>query len=104
MTGGHTSAVRSTVMTTLYDEALRGEPLQRPVTEPAIDTRSRIWRVGDWALGLPPSPPRPVPEATRLITLVRDRTSWSARKLADILGVSHTTVLRIEDGRRQESA
>lgn len=105
MTERHTSAVRwSTVTTTLYDAALRGEPLQRPVTHPTIDTRSPIWRVGDWAVGLPPSPPRPVPEATRLITLIRDRTGWSARRLAEILRVSHSTVRRIAGGQRPEPA
>jgi transcriptional regulator with XRE-family HTH domain len=92
------------VAITLYDAALRGEPLQRPVTQPAIDTRSPIWRVGDWPVDLPLSPPRPVPEATRLITLVRDRTGWSARRLAEILHVSHSTVLRIERGQRPESS
>ena len=91
-------------MTTLYDSALRGEPLQRPITQPPIDTRSAIWRVGDWSVRLPPSPPRPVPEATRLITLVRDRTGWSGRKLAEILGVSHSTVRRITGGQRPVSA
>jgi len=89
---------------TLYESVLRGEPLQRRVAEPLIDTSSSIWRVGDWPIDLPPSPPRPVPEAARLITLVRDRTSWSARKVAEFLGVSHTTVLRIAGGRRQEPA
>jgi transcriptional regulator with XRE-family HTH domain len=92
------------VTITLYDAALRGEPLQQPVTQPAVDTRGVIWRVGGWAVGLPPSPPRPVPDATRLITLVRDRTGWSARRLAEILGVSHSTVGRIARGQRPESA
>ena len=89
---------------TLYESALRGEPLQMPITQPVIDTRSLIWRVGDWGLGLPPSPPRPVPEATRLMTLIRDRTGWSTRKLAEILRVSHSTVRRISGGQRPESA
>ena len=71
---------------------------------PSIDTRSPFWRLGDWAVGLPPSPPRPVPEATRLITLVRDRTGWSARRLAEILGVSHSTVGRIARGQRPAAA
>ena len=90
--------------TTLYDAALRGEPLHRPVPQPPIDTRGRIWRVGDWAVDLPSSPPRPAPEAARLIALVRDRTGWSARRLAEVLRVSHSTVLRIADGQRPEAA
>lgn len=101
----HTLAVRSTVATTtLYDAALYGEPLQRPVPQLAIDTRGSIWRVGDWAVDLPLSLPRPVPEAARLIALVRDRTGWSARRLARILGVSHSTVLRIADGQHPAAA
>jgi hypothetical protein len=104
MTEQHTSAVRSTVATTLYEAALRGEPLQRPITQPAIDTRSPIWRVGGWAISLPPSPPRPVPEAARLIVLIRDRTGWSARRLAEILRVSHSTVRRIAGGQLPASA
>jgi transcriptional regulator with XRE-family HTH domain len=89
---------------TVYDTAFRGEPLQQPVTRPAIDTRGDFWRVGGWDVGLPPSPPRPVPEATRLITLIRDRTGWSGRRLAEILPVSHTTVRRIAAGQQPESS
>jgi transcriptional regulator with XRE-family HTH domain len=92
------------VTATLYDAALYGEPLQRPVPRPTIDTRGRIWRVGDWAVDLPPSVPLPIPEATRLITLIRDRTGWSARRLARLLRVSHSTVLRIASGQRPEAA
>lgn len=90
--------------TTLYDDALLGEPLQRPVPRPTIDTRSPIWRVGDWPVDLPPSPPKPVPETARLITLIRDRTGWSGRKLAEVLGVSHSTVRRLARGQRPEKA
>lgn len=91
-------------MVTVYDTAFRGEPLQRTVSRPAIDTRSDIWRVGGWDVEVPLSPPRPVPEATRLIMLIRDRTGWSRRKLAEILPVSHTTVRRIAKGQQPESA
>lgn len=90
--------------TTLYDAVFHGEPLQQPIARPAVDTRSDIWRVGGWAVGLPPSQPRPVPEATRLITLIRDRTGWSGRRLAEILRVSHSTVGRITRGQRPEQA
>ena len=92
------------VTTTLYDSALCGEPLQRPVQRPTIDTRGPIWRVGDWPVDLPPSPPRPVPETARLITLIRDRTGWSGRKLANVLGVSHSTVGRLARGQHPEAA
>jgi hypothetical protein len=89
---------------TLYDTAFSGEPVQRTVMRPAIDTRGDIWRVGGWDVAVPLSPPRPVPEATRLIMLIRDRTGWSHRKLAEILPVSHTTVRRIAGGQQPESA
>lgn len=91
-------------MTTLYDNALCGEPLPRPVLRPTIDTRGAIWRVGDWAVALPPWPPRPVPETARLITLIRDWTGWSSRKLAGVLGVSHSTILRLARGQHPEAA
>lgn len=90
--------------TTLYDKAVRGEPLLRPVPQPSIDTREGIWRVGDWPVRIPSSPPRPIPEAARLIALVRDRTGWSARRLANILHVSHSTVLRIAAGQQPKAA
>jgi transcriptional regulator with XRE-family HTH domain len=90
--------------TTLYDTALLGEPLLRAIQRPTIDTRGPIWRVGDWAVDLPPALPRPVPETARLITLIRDRTGWSARKLADVLRVSHSTVRRLARGQRPETA
>jgi transcriptional regulator with XRE-family HTH domain len=105
MTERHTSDVRSTLITpTVYDTALRGEPLQQPVRQPVIDTRDAFWRVGGWDVDLPPSPPRPVPEATRLITLIRDRTGWSGRRLAEILPVSHTTVRRLAAGQQPVSS
>lgn len=90
--------------TTLYERAVSGEPLSRATQQPIIDTQSSIWRVGDWALVVPVSPPRPLPEITRLITLIRDRTGWSARYLSEILHVSHTTVLRIAAGQQPDPA
>jgi transcriptional regulator with XRE-family HTH domain len=38
------------------------------------------------------------------MTLVRDRTGWSTRQLAEILHVSHSTVRRIASGQRPERA
>lgn len=88
--------------TTLYDQAFRGEPLQCQVQQPPIDTGASIWRVAGWNVDVPTSPPRPLPEAARLVTLVRDRTGWSVRKLAQILGVSHSTVRRFADGQEPD--
>lgn len=89
---------------TLYETAFRGEPMLCAVEQPHIDTRASIWRVGGWAVDVPPCPPQPVPEAARLITLIRDRTDWSARKIAGILGVSHSTVRRFANGQRPDPA
>ncbi|WP_367185058.1 helix-turn-helix domain-containing protein [Trebonia sp.] len=101
----NTSARRSMMPpVTLYDSLALGEPLLRPVPHPAVDTRGSIWLVGDWAVDVPPSPPRPIPEAARLIALVRDRTGWSARRLAELLGVSHSTVRRIAGGQQPKAA
>lgn len=86
-------------MSTLYEEAIRGEPLQCAFSRPAIDTHAPLWLVGDWQLRIPSLPPRPVPTSTRLVALLRGRTGWSARQLAAALGTSHTTIRRIENGR-----
>jgi transcriptional regulator with XRE-family HTH domain len=92
------------VTTTIYDAALSGEPLQRPVPRLAIDTSGSFWRVGGWAVSLPVSPPRPVPETARLITLILDRTGWSRRKLAEVLRTSHSTVSRLARGQSPDPA
>jgi hypothetical protein len=90
--------------TQLYEQAVNGEPLPRTTHPPIIDTQPSIWRVGDWAVDVPKSEPRPLPEATRLIALIRDRTSWSVRHLSEILGVSHTTVRRFANGGQPDPA
>jgi transcriptional regulator with XRE-family HTH domain len=86
-------------MRTLYEDAVRGEPLQCVFTRPAIDTHAPLWLVGDWPLRIPSLPPRPMPASSRLVALLRGRTGWSARQLAAALGTSHTTIRRIENGR-----
>lgn len=40
------------------------------------------------------------PEVSRLVSEIRNRTGWSARRLAEIVGTSHTTIFRIENGSR----
>jgi hypothetical protein len=84
---------------TVYGEALFGEPLVRLVRYPPLNTDSHFWIVGDWTIVLPETAARPAPEVQRAIADLRGWTGWSARRLADVLGTSHTTVLRIEDGR-----
>ena len=84
---------------TLYEDAMRGEPLPQAVSRPVIDTRDPLWLVGDWPLRIPSPSPRPVPESSRLVARLRSRTGWSGRRLAEALGTSHTTIRRIEGGR-----
>jgi hypothetical protein len=90
--------------TRLYEQAVNGEPLLRTTHRPIIDTQPSIWRVGECAYDVPKSEPRPLPEATRLLVLIRDHTGWSLRQISGILGVSHTTVRRIADGGQPDPA
>jgi transcriptional regulator with XRE-family HTH domain len=76
-----------------------GEPLTVPVARPILDTRPSLWLVGNWELGLPLNLPRRSPDAARFVASMRRWTGWSSRHIADILGTSHTTILRIEEGR-----
>jgi hypothetical protein len=83
----------------LYEDALLGEPFQRPVRRPQVDTRPSLWLVGDWPLRVPALTPRPVPESSRLIASLCAYTGWSLTRLARELGTSHTTVSRALRGR-----
>ena len=83
-----------------------GEPLTVLAAKPILDTRRDpdLWLVGNWDLRLPPSPPRRSPDAARFVASLRRWTGWSSRHIADILGTSHTTILRVEEGRPLMSA
>lgn len=83
----------------VYERALYGEPLDRAVRPEPLSTERRWWVVGDWALMLPEFVVRPAPDIQRMTAELRGWTVWSSRRLADVLGTSHTTVLRIESGR-----
>ena len=85
--------------TTLYDEAVRGEPLGRAVFPPRLNTRTSFWTLGEWQLVLPASVPRPAPGMQRVVKQIREWTGWSARHLANVVGTSHTTILSVESGR-----
>lgn len=85
--------------TRLYDDALRGEPLQRTVFPPPLNTLTSIWTLGEWPLVLPASTPRPAPEVQRVAKQIREWTGWSARRLAEVLATTHTTILGVENGR-----
>jgi len=85
--------------TTLYDQALRGEPLFRAVFPEPLNTRDSFWTLGDWEIILPVPAPRPASGMQSIVRQIRGWTGWSSRRLADIVGTSHTTVLSVENGR-----
>jgi transcriptional regulator with XRE-family HTH domain len=87
---------------TIYERALSGEPLPQIVrTSPPVKTVPRgIWMVGQWQIRIPDQDTSSAPEVHRFVSEIRNRTGWSARRLAEIVGTSHTTILRIENGGR----
>jgi transcriptional regulator with XRE-family HTH domain len=84
---------------TCYDEAIQGEPLPRLVQRPPLNTETPIWTIGDWPLVLPEPARQSVPRLERVIAEIRRWTGWSARRLADRVGCSHTTIINAEKGR-----
>lgn len=84
---------------TLYDETLRGEPLERVVSRAQLNTGTSLWTLGDWPVIVPPSILRPAPEMLRIVSHLKEWTGWSARQLAKVFNTSHTTVLGVESGR-----
>jgi len=64
-----------------------------------LNTDQTFWIVGEWAIAMPVAAARPAPDVQRAVADLRAWTGWSSRRLADLLGTSHTTVLGIEGGR-----
>jgi hypothetical protein len=83
----------------LYDETFYGEPLSLPVRRPLLDTGHAIWLLAGWGLKVQLTLPERAPDVQRMISDMRAWTGWSQRRLADVLGTSHTTVGRAEAGR-----
>lgn len=83
----------------LYEATFRGEPLQRTVFPPPLNTHGTFWTIGDWPLRMPDVVPQAVPRLQRVVQEMREKTGWSARRLAEIVGTSHTTILNAENGR-----
>ena len=84
----------------LYEAAFRGEPLQRTVfPEPLNTTTTTSGPSETGRSGFPPPVSRAIPRLQRIIEDVRSRTGWSARRLAEIVGSTHTTILNAENGR-----
>ncbi len=83
----------------LYEAALRGEPLQQTVFPALINTTRPFWTIGQWPIEVPSPSPQTIPRLQRVIREVRGRTGWSARRLADVVGSTHTTIRQAENGR-----
>ena len=84
---------------TFYEAAVQGEPLRRSVFPPRLNMQELIWTIGDWPLRVPEAAPRSIPGLQGIIADTRGWTGWSARRLADIVGCSHTTIINAENGR-----
>jgi hypothetical protein len=83
----------------LYEAAFGGGPLQRTVCPEPLNTYGTIWTIGYWPVLVPAVAPAAVPRLQRVIREIRERTGWSARRLAEIVGSSHTTIINAENGR-----
>jgi len=84
---------------TMYEDAFGGEPLLCTVVPKLLDTELDIWTVGQWPIRVPRHVPRTVPSLPQVIREVRERTGWSARRLAEVAGSTHTTIISAENGR-----
>jgi len=84
---------------TLYDQAIRGEPFARTVFPEHLNTRASFWTLGEWRIILPATAPLATPGMERIVKQIREWTGWSARRLADVVRTSHTTILSAENGR-----
>jgi transcriptional regulator with XRE-family HTH domain len=58
-----------------------------------------FWTIGHWPIAAPAVASHSVPRLQRVIKEIRERTRWSSRDLAKIVGSSHTTILNAENGR-----
>ena len=83
----------------LYEAAVCGEPFPRPIFPEPLNTAAQFWIIGDWPITVPPPVPHSVPTLRQIILDIRDRTGWSARRLATIVRSSHTTIISAENGR-----
>jgi hypothetical protein len=74
------------------------------VTLPAVHDyrheRSQ-YAFSDW-LFIPLYIPQPVPDLTRVLNRLVDRTGWSNRRIAGIVGTTHPTIQAIKSGRDPE--
>ncbi len=83
----------------LYEAAVCGEPFPRPIFPEPLNTTGEVWIIGAWPITVPPPVPHSIHTLRRIILEIRGRTGWSARRLAKIVGSSHTTIISAENGR-----
>jgi hypothetical protein len=89
-----------TVITKMnYEEIVRGEPLERVVTQPAIDMTGSFWTLGDWRPQFPSFVAFPTLGLQRMVKQIREWTGWSTRRTAEVLNTTHTTLRAVENGR-----
>ena len=84
---------------TIYEQSYYGEPLVQSVQQQPLRMHRGWLIVGEWPIELPAVDVRPAPDIVRMAAQIREWTGWSSRRLAGILGTSHTTVRGIESGR-----
>lgn len=58
-----------------------------------------LWMLGDWVLRIPVAKVRPAPDVQVMARELRQWTGWSSRRLATLLGTTHTTIRAVEEGR-----
>ena len=74
--------------------------LQRSEERPLLQVLAGgLWALGEWVLSIPTPRVCPAPDVQVMARDLRQWTGWSTRRLAAILGTTHTTVRAVEEGR-----
>jgi transcriptional regulator with XRE-family HTH domain len=79
--------------TTLSSRQAEEGPLLREVANGVL------WALRGWSILLPATKARPAPDVQVMTRELRQWTNWSQRRLADLLGTTHTTIGAVEEGR-----
>ena len=83
-----------------YTEAVVGSPLNQLLSASTLDTTMPFWVIGNWAISIPNVSSEHVQGIDKLVSELQNWTGWSLRRIAELLGTSHTTVRAIANGRR----
>jgi transcriptional regulator with XRE-family HTH domain len=68
------------------------------------DVANGLWALGEWFLHFPATKVQPAADVQVMTRELRQWTNWSQRRLADILGTTHTTIGAVEEGRPLRTA